>query len=795
MVKTNPYKILFAAMLLCMACFTNNSQAQVLPDLQKNFTAYQNDDLREKLFVHINKSSYLTGEILWFMIYCLEGSSNKLLDISKVAYVELVDNNHTPVMQTKVGLKDGKASGSFYLPFSLNNGNFQIRAYTNWMRNFDASGFFERQVAIINPLKTLPPETKQIAPAYDVQFFPEGGHLVKGITSKIAFKVTGAAGKGAPCTGALIDRHNDTVVRFSSLKFGMGSFNLKPAADEVYRAVIKVNKDTAPIRTLPEIQLSGYVMRLTDAGDKWDVHIQNADSTAASVVYAIVHTNYAIKLAECLQLVNGKAHLAIDNSKLDDGVTFVTLFDDQKRPLTERMIFKRPSKKLVIDAHTNEPVYGTRKKVNLAISTLDQSSKALSADLSVSVYRADALQNSDPEHIAGYLWLRSNLKGYIESPDYYLENDDKASDEALDNLMLTQGWTEFDWSKITTGETPGVKFLPEYTGPVITAHISGAGNSIPAKNVNAYLTIHGRPDQLFIAKSDSVGKLLFNTLNFYGSHELFVQTNPLLDSAFRIDLANPFDERHSTSKISPLSLTADMKNLLPDNSINVQVQNIFAMDQLKQFIDHAVDSTSFYGKPYMAYKLDDYTRFPTMEEVLREYVTSIAVIKRQGKFDIKMFDEDKPLGRPLVLLDGVPVFDEDKIFKVDPLKITKLEIVPKNYQYGHSLFNGVMSFSSYKDDRAGFEINPNAVVLDYEGLQRERKFYSPVYDSDGQLNSPIPDFRTALYWNPNAGTGRDGKADLDFYTSDKAGRFIGTIKGISGNGETGSHVFYFEVRK
>ncbi|MGZ3943625.1 MAG: hypothetical protein ACXVJB_01715 [Mucilaginibacter sp.] len=795
MLKRNPYQILIAAMLLCMVCFTNNGRAQVLPDLQNNFTAWQKDNLCEKLFMHINKSFYLTGEILWFKIYCVDGGTNKPIDLSKVAYVELLDNNHTPVMQTKVGLKDGKGNGSLYLPFSLSNGNYQIRAYTSWMKNFDASGFFESQVAIINPVKTMPSEIKQTKAVYDVQFFPEGGRLVKGITSKVAFKITGADGKGTSCTGALINRHNDTVARFSSLKFGMGSFNLKPAADEVYRAVIKVNKDTVPTKTLPGIQSSGYVMAVADAGEKWDVRIQNADSSSRSVVYAIVHTNYAIKLAERLQLINGKAGLGIDKSKLDEGVNIITLFDDQRRPLAERLVFKRPGKKLVIDAHTAEPVYGTRKKVNLAVSIPDQNKDDRAADISVSVYRADDLQNTDPEHISGYFWLRSNLKGYIESPDYYLENDNKAADEALDNLMLTQGWSEFDWSKVTAGAAPVVKFLPEYTEPVITAHISDAATKTPGKNITAYLTIHGKPDQLFVAKSDSTGNLLFNTLNFYGSHELFVQTNSLRDSTFHIDIVNPFDERHSTAHITPLSLTGDMKNLLADNSINVQVQNIFAMDQLKQFTDQPVDSTSFYGKPYKTYKLDDYTRFPTMEEVLREYVTSIAVFKRQGKFDIKMFDVDKLLGRPLVLLDGVPIFDEDKIFKVDPLKITKLEMVTKNYQYGTSLFNGVMSFSSYKGDRANFEINPSAVVLDYEGLQRERKFYSPVYNSDEQLNSPIPDFRTVLYWNPNAGTRADGKADLDFYTGDKPGRYVGIIEGIAGNGETGSRVFYFEVKK
>ncbi|HTD40157.1 MAG TPA: hypothetical protein VK671_06015, partial [Mucilaginibacter sp.] len=630
--------------------------------------------------------------------------------------------------------------------------------------------------------------------AYDVQFFPEGGHLVNGLTSKVAFKITGADGHGLPCTGAIINRRNDTILHFKSLKFGLGSFMLKPDPNEVYKAVINVN-NAITIKELLIANGSGYVMRVIDSGEKLDVHIKNADSTSALPVYVIIHNHYAIKSAEGSQLINGAAHFNIDKNKLADGINFITLFDEQKRPVCERLIFKRPVRKLMIDARTDAPVYDNRKKVDLKIATMDQDNKNLKSDLSVSVFRADALQDKDAGHIAGYLWLRADLKGYIESPDYYLENSSGEANELLDDLMISQGWTQFDWSKTLTGSAPRFKFLPEYTGPIITGHITNNISKAPATNITAYLTIHGKPDQLYVAKSDSAGKLLFNTRNFFGMREMFVQTNSQQDSTYLIDIANPFDERHGQTQPTPFTLSEDMLNSVRDNSLNMQVINIFSANKLKQFVDPKIDSTSFYGRPDKTYMLEDYVRFTTVEEVLREYVSSIAVLKRQGKFDIKIFDVDKLLGRPLILLDGVPVFDEDKIFKVDPLKIRKLEMVTKNYRYGPAFFDGVMGFSTYKDDRANFEIDPHAVVLDYEGLQQERKFYSPVYDSDTQINSTIPDFRSVLYWNPSVYTNQDGKVDLSFYTSDKPGKYIGIIEGITSSGETGSRVFYFEVKK
>jgi hypothetical protein len=785
-----------AILLVVIACFgIKSSRAQGISGLQNSFNNYQKTDLHEKLYVHVNKSFFLTGEIIWFKIYVVDDSSNKLLNLSKVAYIQLFDNTRSAVLQTKVALNDGVGSGSLFIPFAMHNGNYRFVAYTNWMKNFDAGYFFEQQLEIVNPLKAEQAQIVHPAQGYDVQFFPEGGHLVNGLAGKVAFKITGADGKGETCRGAVVNQLNDTITRFSTLKFGIGSFTFTPAGQAVYRAVIKTaNGDL--IKPLPQASENGFTLKVTDEQQNLDVAVQSNQNNTTPVIYVMAHSRHAIKFAAEGSIGNGHADFKIDKSKLEDGINYITLFDGNRRPLCERLVFKRPAKNMAIQATTDMQVYGTRKKVMLNISAADENNKPLSAGLSLSVFRPDSLQNADGDHIAAYLWLRAGLKGYIESPDYYFYNDNNDVNQQLDNLMLCQGWTAYDWDNTLSANKPDFKFLPEYDGPIITGHLVNTVKNQPATDIITYLTIPGTPGQLYAAKSDSAGQLTFNVKNFYGPKEIIAQTNYTRDSTYRIDINDPFTELRDTGYLPPLVLNEDIKNTLVGNSLNMQVQNIFSATSNKQFYDPLVDNDPFYGKPDQTYLLDDYTRFTTMEEVLREYVTSISVTSQKGKWAIGVIRNKQFLpDEPFALLDGKPLFDINKVFAVDPLKIKRLDLINQNYLYGPAIFNGILSFSSYKGENNIVELDPRAIVLDFEGLQLERKFYSPVYGTDEQLNSPVPDFRNTLYWQPDAGTGTDGKNTLQFYTGDKPGKYIGVIEGLSPNGEAGSGSFIFEVKK
>ncbi len=183
----------------------------------------------------------------------------------------------------------------------------------------------------------------------------------------------------------------------------------------------------------------------------------------------------------------------------------------------------------------------------------------------------------------------------------------------------------------------------------------------------------------------------------------------------------------------------------------MQVLNRYGGEKLKQFHFPEVDTGTFYYLPDYSYLLDNYTRFTTMEEVLREYVTAMQVRKRGSHFHLPLLD--LPSNRffendPLILLDGVPIFNIDSLMAMDPLKIRKLETVQRKYFLGGTSYNGMMNWITYKGDLGGYILDPHATVIDYEGLQLQREFYSPSYETENQTASHLPDFRNVLYWSP-----------------------------------------------
>ena len=181
---------------------------------------------------------------------------------------------------------------------------------------------------------------------------------------------------------------------------------------------------------------------------------------------------------------------------------------------------------------------------------------------------------------------------------------------------------------------------------------------------------------------------------------------------------------------------------------------------------------------------------------MREYVKGVMVRKREGKFIFKIPDvvNGGLLGdEPLILLDGVPVLDADKIMSLDPLKVKQLDIVPRRYFIGTQSFDGIVSYRTYTGDLAGFEIGSPSPLIDYEGLQKMKEFFSPIYETTAQINSRLPDVRNLLYWNPNA-TSEDLQKGIEFYSSDQPGIYTISVHGIA-DGKAGSATTSLVVNK
>jgi len=280
--------------------------------------------------------------------------------------------------------------------------------------------------------------------------------------------------------------------------------------------------------------------------------------------------------------------------------------------------------------------------------------------------------------------------------------------------------------------------------------------------------------------------------DLYGYNEIIVQTNTQRDSFYHVELLSPYTQE-LINKLPPYVFYKNWLTDLQHENIDMQAQNIYHAEQLRNFgLPSISDTLPFYGNPSKRYDLDNFTRFTTMEEVFREYVSEINVGVKGGHLVFKMLNENaREFGSEevLVLLDGVPVLDHNKIFNYDPLKVKRLDVIPWTYILGPSTFSGIASFITYEGNYKGFDLDPRMESFDYEGLQLRREFYSPVYNTEALKQTRLPDFRTTLYWSPHFQlTGHS------FYTSDVKGKFMVLVQGISADGKLLYSTSSFEVK-
>ncbi len=795
-ISKRKYRLSHPLIIIVLACVISNAAAQdQVQETANAFSRYTRQSPAEKIFVHTDKSLYIAGEIIWFKAYTTDATLNKPLNISKVTYVEILDTAGKAIMQAKIGMQKGSGNGSAYLPLTINSGNYVLRAYTNWMKNFSPAFFFEKPLTIINTQKISPAVQGIKKDSFNVSFFPEGGNLVHNINAKVAFKAADAYGKGFNFRGSLLD-DNDTLLHFNPLHAGIGNFSFTPQAGHVYKAVIQLPAGGSLIKELPAPYPTGYTMQVNNESGAIQVIVQtNTGNTAP--VYLFIHSRHVVKYNAAATPVNGKAVFNINKQTLNSGISHLTVFNSDKKPVCERLFFKPPQQQLRISLQAEMPTYTTRKKIDISY-TATGSHAGDSSNLSMAVYRVDSLQPLDETFIDQYLLLASDLAGPIENPAWYFTDTSAQTEEALDNLLLTQGWRRFKWQDVLQNNKQYFTYVPEYNGHIITGTVTSQPTGKPVMNVETYLSAPGLRTQFTTAVSDSSGKLGYEMKNFYGSGSITLQTSQARKNNYQLTINNPFSSMPATTVPQLFLLPAANPVTLQQHSLSMQVQNIYSAEKSNRFSLPVSDTSAFYLHPDATYYLDDYTRFTTMEEILREYVKLVNVRKREGIYYLDVFDlsGNKILtSNPLVLLDGVPIQDMNELLKLDPLKLRKLDVVNRRYIMGATIFDGILNWESINGDMAGYTLPPAAITLDYAALNEEREFYSPVYDMPANAGSHLPDFRNLLYWNPNITTSGSNTQHAVFYSSDLPGKYVVVLQGISASGLSGSQVTSFQVNK
>jgi TonB family protein len=534
------------AISLAILCFgfigifkTGTEQTAFVKKLNSTSETHLKHHAREKLYLHTDRTIYKPGDNIWFSAYLTNGATHKASTQSEILYAELISPSGKVEQKRTFIVNEGRVSGEFFIGTNFSGGNYQVKAYTKYMRNFGEEASFAKSIQVLEvstpqllmkldferkaygagdevtavlklektdntPLnhqvvdykaqlngkdivvkhaKTdadgnavvrfkLPDNlttndgllnvmidhkgtTESIArpipivlKKIDLQFFPEGGQLVSGVSTKLAFKALNEFGKPADIEGVIYDGENQIVTTFKSFHFGMGATEIELKTSNQYVAKITKPKGITTTYKLPEVLPEGYNMAVTNLSDK--VLSVSVHSPIKKPVTLVADVRGKVCYSKEVNLNIGSNKLIIPVQKFPMGIARVTLFDHKNQPQCERLTFVNKKDQLNIEVTTNKEKYLPREKVEMKIKVKDSKGNPVAAGLSLAVAEDKLTSFADDrqDNILSYLMLSSEVKGKVHEPAFYFKEGEPKANQTLEYLLMTQGWRGFEWKKI-----------------------------------------------------------------------------------------------------------------------------------------------------------------------------------------------------------------------------------------------------------------------------------------------------------------------------------------------------------
>ncbi|HJV18671.1 MAG TPA: hypothetical protein VJ552_02225 [Sediminibacterium sp.] len=461
---------------------------------------------KEKIHIHFDKQLYNPDETIWYKVYLMAG--NEPSPLSKNMYVEWYDTTGRMIKQTVAPLYLSSAKGSFDVPADYKGSFIHLKAFTRWMLNEDTAFLYERDL-LINHASAQAAPKKPSPQTTSVGIFPEGGSLIMGLNSRVAFKSVNAYGLPVLIKGVLVNDKKEIIDSLKVKHDGMGMFDLQPLPGERYQLNWTDEFGVKGITQLPVAKDQGSVMNVRTTNEKAIVVIQRTANAAEPLkqMHLMIHLNqdllYKVTIKMQERLIQ-RAEIPID--ELPTGIVQFTLFSNDWTPVAERVVF--------VNNHYHE----FNAKLNPITVDLDKRKKNIFeivvndttvSNLSVAVTDAGVI-SPDQHTIFSDFLISSELKGYIHNPAYYFTSDTDSITANLDLVMMTNGWRKFDWDKIRAAIPPQLKYMPE------TAYMSLKGTVFGAKNIATR-----EPLQLnfILVGKDSSKTLLFAPVDKDGNFE------------------------------------------------------------------------------------------------------------------------------------------------------------------------------------------------------------------------------------------------------------------------------------
>jgi hypothetical protein len=760
--------------LLYLTCFHYSSFAQKsLPETLKPSEKWYS----EELYIQTDRELYISGEKVWMKICKLNRLNHTPENISKVVYVEILDDKNNPVNQMKIGIDGFSGSCSIRLPDTLSTGNYFIRSYTNWMQNFSEDFFSYKKISVINPFKIdeikIPPANQA---ADSIIFFPEGGNLVTGLEGRIGFKSIDRNGDPVNVRGVIVDSKNDTIARVITAYGGYGWISLKPSQNTMY-LVTKDKYGRITRSRLPAPKSEGILLSVPQKGEKsselvkirMSSHISSSDSN----LFIVMKTAGLPEMKKKLGIWT-KGEISISGKDMPEGLAHLDIVDGRDKVLGERWVYNEPAQRINFKITAPKDSFSSREKIILTVTATDDNGNPVESNISVSVVKAVTAGNKS-----------SGIAKLIQLPGLPYYSDSQFSD--INDWLIFYNSTDLVSKpdmKFVNGDPP---FLPELEGHLISGNIKNRKTGEPIKNENISLSFVGKKALCQFAKTNGKGEFYFKT-SASGMKEIVIQ--PLSESItdYYVDLNNPFNS--ATKKYNHPPFLPDSARLAEINNIviSTQINNIYEpyLPAGKNIVTR--EERDFYGKPDNTILLSKYIELTSLKEVVKEIIPGVSTVKKNDKINFKLFYQymGKPYeNNPLVLVDGVPVYDLEKVISINSRDMEKIDVFLTRYYISDIVMEGIIHFVTKKGTLDVIDLDRSAYRVEYDLLQNHNEFYSPDYSTDDQLHGHIPDFRNTLYWNPDVHTGT-GKTEVVFYSSDESGEYTITIEGITPDGRIGS---------
>lgn len=310
-------------------------------------------------------------------------------------------------------------------------------------------------------------------------------------------------------------------------------------------------------------------------------------------------------------------------------------------------------------------------------------------------------------------------------------------------------------------------------GETVRARVEGDdGKSAKDGSVYGIISVPGSLTDIYTANLEEDCSLSFETENIYGKHDLVCMiqgANPLLDC--HIELRSPFASPDA-GRIEPLQLSKGAAKTLTERTQGLQAGMSALADTLFESLPMRREHLMVESER-RSYILDDYVRFPTMEEVFVELIPIVHARRKSGKWTISVMLDDRlkdpaPQWSPssLVLVDGVPVFDQGKIMEYDPALVKRIDVYPYTYVLGDRSYGGIINLITFKGNMPGVSFEDNVKIYDFEGA-----------------SYPMCVRGThTLYWHPLAKVAANGSSVTKLQGVRKGVNYIAVVQGLTSNG-------------